>query len=370
MNPVGSLFRAINKCDESAISNIVHANGSQILNASYPRPLRSVPVTRIAPLALALQPRRSQNGPRRECWQILLDLGADPTFHDGTPSPIIEAIAFKNAPFLQAAVHDPLAEHGGFWCMSNLELTTFAEKFGTLRANADKRFVPIKCVFEQGWAEGAIILLNKAAALPTFDPNLTWSDLNYFCSFADQRIATFQFPAGAALWSTPPPFPPQSLLYRAAFSAMHGAVTRLVVELGADPSARNGAGHTLLHAVVFGALSIGRDCPGRVLSLEESTAYGDTCDVLLDAGVNPLIRDAFGVLPMDSVFDQAVGPCTPLFVRSIRSNLRLRTIVLILTRATRASGSRFHLLSNDALDGVLRALHPGYKRACNIPEKQ
>ena len=452
-----------------------------MLNHTFEQALPDINEFYASPLVYSLRKKQAGEG---ECWRDLLAMGADPTLHDQTMNPIMLAIENRNRCFLESAAFDPLGIFHGFRGEFSMntgyslprenpehtlrQCSASYEKEWRRKVRADgsyDTFVPLRFAMEEGWDEGALVLVEKAAGKPEFDPNLSWSAKAFFESDVDRGIVRFQFAdtvgrglpdAGDVLsskaygfdfsrmwnsrnfywqetgprrnrktvmslsyprgWELPDgAYPPQSMLYRAAFGGMHSVVVRLA-ELGGDVRRLNDAGQSLLHAVVYGAVNEGEVCvmysraadaiatgaaaaellavgassdfaqrmatlraeslpvipdEKKSFRLELAAAYEDASDFLLGHGVDPRAEDAFGVAPMDMLATkrEVLGACWPMLVRSVKGNLRLRRTVAVLMRAVGLVGNPFHHLGADVLEGVLLALHPNFRRACNLPER-
>ena len=373
-NHVRYVLAMLKRNNEDEIRRLAASFGPALLNGKVRRPDCSMYVRRTSPLLYALELSLD--------WKLLLDLGADPMLPvDEDSSPFLKAVELQNLEFLKAIRFDPLREYQGNWYM-HLFLSSLTRAMPVYRQNSCRmrsRYVPVDHIFEEGWYEGALVALDAIASRPedrsSFDANRAWSG-SFPESAGDTCINCWQTSEATISFEYRGPHAPQTILFRACFHAMTDAVPKLI-ELGADPLRRNQSGQTHLHALLFGAIemtsSAARSCRPDIISAEVVSRFASTCDALLEAGVDPRIEDIGGRLPLTMALSSSgLSPSlAEAIAPRIRRIARVRTTVEMLSRAFRAGTSpMLSGIGTDAIHCIFAALHPNYKRICNIPDWQ
>lgn len=317
-NDVQQLFRAIIAGDDAVIKRLANLFGKPLLNFTGVDAGET-------PLLSAMGEYKGDSGKN---WRLLLALGADPTLVAGNTSPIIRAIEICDLEFIKAAAVDPFAPFQGRFllpcekhCKNANEL---AQTLRTLR--------PIDVMFRAGWTQGALVAIAHA------DPNFTL---------------------------TPDPNIPneQSALQHAVFYGMDAVVEKLI-RCNAKPDANllqtlsRGINHHFQKPNEVNGVGGRTNAGPRKLPTE----FINVCNYILDAGVDPRTKDAFGRDGVDVVNMFREDRLT----ESIARNLVLRATASQLTRAVHDQESKFGCLSDEIMDKILEAYHPRYKRACNM----
>jgi hypothetical protein len=302
------LFQMIHNQTRDDMRNFQRRIDPQFLNIVLMQPLPNHMVREYtSPLLYALDVNNADKS--KKCWIYLLRDGANPTkFVYERTSPILKAIEYKNIEFINAVFNpklllaDPLLEYP---CgRTNMTLTP---SYARNKHRVARQYTILKRVFESGWGAGAYVVLKAAETdIEKFDVNLTWSG-DYIESMADYDIFEYQKSPPEEPMFHVGPHPPQSLLYRAAFHHMHRVVERLI-HLGANPKQRNQDGHTLIHAVLFGACAATRNDTYSPVDGQMAAEFKNTLDILLQVGVDYQIPDNYQRFPRDIISTARIAP--------------------------------------------------------------
>jgi hypothetical protein len=278
-----------------------------------------------SPLLFALE--QSRSFPENRCWKLLLEHGADPTkFVFKNTSPMLYAIEQRMIEFVREVfgvdrcLADPLAQYD---CKQNenvMRMMRWSTSFKTNKDRVATKYSILKRVFEEGWGEGAFVVLRAAVKKPEFDIDMLWSG-DYPEPPGDSEIDTYQKADARHAGDNVGPHAPQSLLYRAAFHHMHQALETLIdlyiEKYPRCPLSCNLDGHTLVHAVIFGAAAATRRqrFSGRPLAdgeaASEARSCGHTLDLVLDMFLKEFVDfntpDMYGRSPKNILSKANIG---------------------------------------------------------------